>query len=199
MSPRFVLASTSESRRRILKAAGIAFEAVSPSADEEPTKRELIASKASAKKIAMALAELKGLSVSKGALDALVLGADQLLVCEGKFYSKAGNTDDAKRILRELRGRTHELVTAIVLAKSDTIIWRHVESARLTMRAFSDAVLESYLSKEGNAVLDLVGCYRIEGPGAQLFSHVEGDFFAIQGLPLLPLLEALRVQSAIAR
>lgn len=199
MSPRLVLASTSESRRRILTAAGIAFEAAAPLADEEPAKRELIAGKAPANKIAMALAELKGLSVSKTMPDALVLGADQLLVCEGKFYDKPKDMADAKRILHELRGRTHELVTSVVLAKGAAILWRHVESASLTMRAFSDAFLDSYLKREGDAVLALVGCYRIEGAGAQLFTRIEGDFFAIQGLPLLPVLEALRMQGVIAR
>lgn len=199
MSPRLVLASTSESRRRILSAAGIAFETVSPHAEEEPTKRELIAGKTRVNKIATALAELKALSVSKTMPDVLVLGADQLLVCEGKFYDKPKDMVDAQRILRELRGHTHELVTAVILAKDSAILWRHVESASLTMRAFSDAFLDSYLKREGNAVLAPVGCYRIEGAGAQLFARVKGDFFAIQGLPLLPLLDALRAQGVTAK
>ena len=197
MSTRLVLASASESRRRILKAAGIAFEAMTPEVDEEALKRTLTAEAPA--KLAMALAENKALSIATHVTDAVVLGADQLLVCEGKLYAKARDKEEAKRILRELRGRKHELVTAAALAKDNAILWRQVETASLWMRDFSDAFLDSYLAKEGDAVLGLVGCYRIEGLGAQLFSRVEGDSFTIQGLPLFALMEALRTQGVIAR
>ena len=194
MSAKLVLASISESRRRLLKGAGVVFEALAPEADEEAAKRELSGAPAA---IAARLAELKALSISKRMPDAFVLGADQLLVCEGKIYGKARDQNDARRILRELRGRKHELITASVLAKSGTIIWRHNETAALWMRDFSDRFLEAYLNEEKEVVRNLAGCYRVEGLGAQLFSRIEGDHYAIQGLPLLAVLEALRHHGVI--
>lgn len=193
MNAKLILASVSESRRRVLKEAAIPFEATVPQIDEEALKRTLAGQLP--EKLAIALAEKKALSV--GARDALVLGADQLLVCEGKIYSKARDVADAERILRELRGRKHQLVTAAALGKNGAIIWRHVETASLRMRDFSDAFLESYLAKQGDTVLGAVGCYRIEGEGAQLFARVEGDIFTIQGLPLFALMDALRRQGLL--
>lgn len=196
MSAKLVLASISESRRRLLKEAGVAFQAIAPEADEEAAKRELSGAPAA---IAAKLAELKALSISKRLPDALVLGADQLLVCEGKIYGKARDQSDAQRILRELRGRKHELITASALAKGGAIIWRHNETAQLWIRDFSDQFLEYYLNEEKEAVRNLAGCYRIEGPGAQLFSRIEGDHYTIQGLPLLAVLEALRHHGVISQ
>lgn len=195
MSARLVLASASESRRRMLKAAGITFDVVAPKADEAALKQSLAAE--TPEKLATALAENKALSISRSQAGALVLGADQLLVCEGRIYAKARDREEARQILTELRGHKHELVTAAALAKGSSVIWRHVETASLWMRDFSDAFLDAYLAQEADAVLDLVGCYRIEGRGAQLFSRVEGDSLTIQGLPLFAVMGALRAQGAM--
>lgn len=199
MSGRLILASGSESRRRMLEAAGLAFETVIPAVNEEVTKSVLVAKKVAPSEIAAALAELKAMSVSKKRPGALVLGADQLLVCDGTLYGKAKDVEAAKRILRNLRGRKHELLTAATLVKNSAILWRQVETAQLWMRDFSDAFLDAYVASEGKALFTCVGCYRVEGPGAQLFSRIEGDHFTIQGLPLLAVLEALRKAGAIAR
>jgi septum formation protein len=199
MSGPLILASGSESRKRMLEAAGIVFETVIPAVNEEETKAALITKKAAPREIAAALAELKAMTVSKRRPDATVLGADQLLVCDGTFYDKAKDLESAKRILRDLRKRKHELVTVATLIKSSAVLWRHVDTAQLWMRDFSDAFLDAYVASEGRALLTCVGCYRIEGPGAQLFSRIKGDHFTIQGLPLLVVLAALREIGVITR
>lgn len=198
MSVPLVLASGSESRRRMLEAAGVAFEVVPPAVDEEGARASLLAKKASPSEIATALAELKAMSVSKEKQGALVLGADQLLVCDGAIYGKARDMKDAKRILQSLRGRKHELLTAAVIVKNGAPLWQRLETAQLWMRDFSDAFLDSYIATEKEALFTCVGCYRLEGRGGQLFSRVEGDSFTIQGLPLLAALEALREAGVIA-
>lgn len=199
MSGPLILASGSESRRHMLEAARIVFETVISAVNEEETKAALIAKKTAPREIAAALAELKAMTVSKRRPDAIVLGADQLLVCDGTFYDKAKDLESAKRILRGLRRRKHELVTAAILIKGSAVLWQHVDTAQLWMRDFSDAFLDSYVASEGRALLTCVGCYHIEGPGAQLFSRIEGDHFTIQGLPLLLVLEALREAGVIAQ
>ena len=193
-----VLASASESRARILKAAGLSFEIQPARVDEETTKDTLLAEGASHAAIADALAELKAVRVSNARPDSLVLGADQVGSFEGVLLSKCESMEEASRLLRRLRGKTHELISALVLAKDGAAIWRHTSLSRLTMRSFSDAFLADYLAREGEVLLKGVGCYRVEGLGAQLFERIEGDYFSIQGLPLVPLLAALRTQGVIA-
>ena len=183
----------------MLLAAGIAFDVIIPSVDEEAVKAELLAENAAPRAIADALAELKALRVSTRYPDALVIGADQVLVCEDRLFNKAADKVEAGKTLRALKGRKHQLVSAVVLARNMRPIWRHVESADLLMRDFSNAFLESYLSEEREAVLECVGCYRIEGRGVQLFDGIAGDQFTIRGLPLLPLLAALRLNGALVR
>jgi nucleoside triphosphate pyrophosphatase len=199
MRAQLILASGSASRRSLLAAAGLAFETVPPSVNEEEAKHALAAKQTPPSEIASALAELKAMQVSKERRGAFVLGADQLLVCDGARFDKAVDMASAKHALKALRGRRHELITAVVLAKNGTMVWRQVETASLWMREFSDAFLDTYLATEGEAILGAVGCYRLEGQGAQLFSRVEGDAFAIQGLPLLATLKALREHGAIAQ
>jgi septum formation protein len=152
---------------------------------------------ASASAAAEHLAESKALAVSARHPSALVLGCDQVLVCEGKLFNKAMDATEAGATLRALRGWTHELISAAVIAKDQELTWRCTDVARLTMRDFSDAFLESYLQAELPDILGSVGCYRIEGRGAQLFARVEGDQFTIRGLPLIPLLAALRAHGAL--
>jgi septum formation protein len=144
------------------------------------------------------LAELKSVRVSQSHPGSLVLGADQVLAYGQELVNKSVNISEARMLLRKLRGGQHTLISAVVLARDAVPIWRHVDSSLLTMRDFSDAFLEDYLAREGGAALDSVGCYHLEGCGAQLFSHIAGDYFSILGLPLLPVLAALRDHGVIA-
>jgi septum formation protein len=193
-----ILASGSAARRCMLEAAGVAFEVDAPRVDEEAAKASLRAEGATPRDQAVALAELKALSVSTRR-DAFVIGADQMLALEGEAFDKPKSADEAREHLLRLRGRTHELITAAVVAQGDTVIWRHVDTPRLTMRSFSDAFLTDYLDRAGEEVLMSVGAYQLEGLGAQLFERVEGDYFSILGLQLMPLLAFLREQGAAPR
>jgi len=186
-----ILASKSAARRQVLAGAGVPHEAAVAGVDEEAVKTALLAEGASPRDVAEALAELKAVKVSRGRSE-LVIGADQTLEFEGRLYDKAETLDVARERLAALRGKPHQLHSAVVVAKDGAPIWREVVSATLVMRPFSDAFLEAYLAEEGEAMLGSVGCYRLEGPGAQLFSKIEGDYFAILGLPLLGLLDLLR-------
>jgi septum formation protein len=141
--------------------------------------------------VAEALAEEKAVAVSRNRAE-LVLGADQTLELDGRLYDKAETADEARARLKTLRGRAHQLHSAVVVAEGGAVVWRETVSATLTMRDFSDAFLEDYLAAEGEHALGSVGCYRLEGSGVQLFSDIEGDYFTILGLPLMGLLELLR-------
>lgn len=193
-----VLASGSTSRRAMLEAAGLAFTTSVPDVDEDVLKDALTKKGADAEGIADGLAEAKAKSVSQRHTDAYVIGADQVLVCEGRLFNKCADGNEARATLKALRGREHRLISASVIAKDAKPIWRHSESARLHMREFSDAFLKDYLAMELPDVLGSVGVYRIEGRGAQLFDRVEGDQFCIRGLPLLAVLSALRELGALA-
>lgn len=186
-----ILASKSAARRAVLDGAGVPYEARVAGVDEDAVKTSLLAEGAGPRDIADALAELKAIRVSAGRPD-FVIGSDQTLDLDGALYDKAESLDAARERLKLLRGRTHKLHSAVVVAKEGAPIWREVVTCSLTMRDFSDAFLEDYLATEGPHALGSVGCYRLEGPGAQLFSRIEGDYFAILGLPLMGLLDLLR-------
>ncbi|BAI94836.1 Maf-like protein [Sphingobium sp. TA15] len=193
-----VLASQSASRRALLEAAQVPFEALSPGVDEEAAKEALRADGLDARQLADALAELKALRVSRRVPGALVLGCDQTLsLDDGAMIDKAVDRSDAERILKLLSGRVHHLHSAAVIALNGEPIWRHIERVRMTVRPLSDAFIAHYLDGDWEQCRWCVGCYRIEGPGAQLFSRVEGSQFAIQGLPLLPLLDFLRIRGVL--
>ncbi|AMK16396.1 MULTISPECIES: Maf family protein [Sphingobium] len=193
-----VLASQSASRRALLGAAGVPFEALSPGVDEEAAKEALRADGLDARALADALAELKALRVSRRVPGGLVLGCDQTLsLDDGSMVDKAVDREDAARILRLLSGRVHHLHSAAVIVLNGEPIWRHVERVRMTVRPLSDAFIDAYLDQDWDQCQWCVGCYRIEGPGAQLFAKVEGSQFAIQGLPLLPLLDFLRIRGVL--
>ena len=193
-----VLASQSASRRALLQAAGVPFEALSPGVDEDAAKEALRADGLDARALADALAELKALRVSRRVPGGLVLGCDQTLSLEdGSMIDKAVDRADAARILRLLSGRVHHLHSAAVIALNGEPIWRHVERVRMTVRSLSDSFIANYLDQEWEQCRWCVGNYRIEGPGVQLFSKVEGSQFGIQGLPLLPLLDFLRVRGVL--
>jgi septum formation protein len=192
-----ILASKSAARRAVLDGAGVPYQALVAGVDEDAVKTALLAEGAGPREIADALAELKAIRVSMGRPD-LVIGSDQTLDLAGQLYDKAGTVDEARARLKLLRGKTHKLHSAVVVAKDGAPIWREVVTASLTMREFSDAFLEDYLATEGPHALGSVGCYRLEGPGAQLFSRIEGDYFAILGLPLMGLLDLLRRHGELA-
>ncbi len=192
-----ILASKSAARRAVLTGAGVAHEAAVAGVDEDAVKVGMLARGAGPRDVAEALAEIKAVRVSQ-ARPGLVIGADQTLDLDGKLYDKAGTVEEARGRLQTLRGKAHQLHSAVVVAKDGEPIWREVATATLTMRDFSDAFLEQYLAVEGEAALGSVGCYRLEGPGAQLFSSIEGDYFAILGLPLMGLLDLLRKHGEIA-
>jgi len=194
-----VLASASSSRARLLQHAGVPVEIYPAHVDEDSVKESMLADGAQGRAIADALAELKARRVSSARPGALVLGADQVLVCDGELCSKAETMADAAVQLRRLRGKPYLLVTAAVLAKDGAAVWRHVDISTLWMREFSDAFLETYLATEGDGLLGSVGCYRLEAAGVQLFERVEGDYFSILGLPLVPLLAALRQHGVVAQ
>lgn len=194
-----VLASQSASRRAMLVAAGVPFEALSPGVDEDAAKEALRADGLDARGLADALAELKALRVSRRMPGALVLGCDQTLsLDDGSMIDKAVDRADAERILTLLSGRVHHLHSAAVVAFNGEAIWRHVERLRMTVRPLSQDFIRAYLDGDWDECRWCVGCYRIEGPGAQLFAKVEGSQFGIQGLPLLPLLDFLRVRGVLA-
>lgn len=191
MSLPLILASKSAARRAVLEGTGVPFETAVAGVDEDAVKADLLAEGATPRQVAEALAEQKAVRISQ-ARPGLVVGADQTLEFESGLYDKVDSVTAARERLKLLRGKPHQLHSAVVVARDGAPIWRETASATLTMREFSDAFLESYLEREGEAALGSVGCYRLEGPGAQLFARIEGDYFTILGLPLLGLLELLR-------
>lgn len=195
--PRLILASGSAVRRRLLEAAGVEFTVRTAGVDEQGVIAAMTAEDAAPRHIADLLAELKAMQVSAADGEALVLGADQMLALNGEIFTKPAGPAGARNHLTRLRGRTHELITAAVLARGGSPVWRHVTISRLTMRPFSDEFLEEYLAQAGDGILSSVGAYLLEEWGAQLFSRIDGDYFSILGLPLLALLEALRVHKVL--
>jgi len=191
-TPTLILASASKARRAVLEGAGLRFETRVAGVDEDAIKQAAQAEGISADEAALVLADAKAERVARAAPDALLIGADQLLVCEGAWFDKPPDMAAARAHLQRLRARRHELVTALVCHRGGQRIWQHVAKPRLTMRDFSDSFLEAYLAAEGDALLSSVGAYRLEGHGAQLFDRIEGDQPAILGMPLLPLLGFLR-------
>ncbi|MFN6956154.1 MAG: Maf family protein [Acetobacteraceae bacterium] len=197
-TPRLVLASASATRRALLDSAGLRFEAQAAAVDEAAIKEAAQAEGIAPADAAIMLAEAKAERIARRDPDALVIGCDQLLVCEGRWFDKPADIVAARAQLLALRGRRHELVTAVVCHRQGGRIWQHVAVPRLVMRDFSDAFLDAYLAAEGERVTASVGAYRLEGPGVQLFASVQGEHTAILGLPLLPLLGFLRQHGVLA-
>ena len=189
----FILASGSASRRAILDGAGLSFEIDPADIDEGAVKDQFNGDPVA---LALELAERKALAVSHRR-SGLVLGADQVLEFEGQAFDKARTIAEAEARLRQLRGHTHFLRGGLAAARDGKIVWRHQSSTKMTMRDFSDAFLADYLKSAGDILTKGVGAYAYEGLGAQLFDRVEGDFYAVLGLPLLPVLAMLREQGAV--
>ena len=195
--PSIILASESRTRAKMLRDAGVEIETRPARVDESAVKAAMAAEGALALDVADTLAEMKALRISQREGETLVLGADQVLVCEGRLYDKPDSRETAAEQLRDLRGKSHDLISAAVVVQGGEPVWRHVGRARLTMRPFSDAFIDQYLEEVGEAATWSVGAYQLEGRGAQLFSRVSGDYFSILGLPLLELLGFLRVRGVL--
>ena len=195
---RIILASGSKARAAVLAGAGVTFETAIAGVDEAAVKAGLLAEGNGPREVAEALAELKAVRVSRKHPGALVIGADQTLDLGGQLFDKAETLAEARERLRHLRGKTHKLHSAVVVARDGQAIWREVPAAKLTMRPFTDAFLDDFLARGGEGLLGSVGCYRLEDDGVQLFSRIDGDYFTILGLPLMGLLDLLRRYGALA-
>ena len=192
-----VLASKSISRRQILKDAGISFDAIDTNVNETAIKQTGLETNISFDEIALSLASAKAKRGSEFYPDAVVLGCDQLLICDGYIFDKPKSIDEARTHLQTFRGKTHTLISAISLHDCESPYWHVIDHATLTMRDVSDGFLEEYLNSEGEKLLTSVGAYRLEGRGVQLFDDIVGNYFTILGLPLLPLLDELRRRGVI--
>jgi nucleoside triphosphate pyrophosphatase len=187
-----VLASASAVRARLLAASGIAFTQHPAPVDESEVKKALKSEGASAREAAEALAELKAQHVSRKFPEAFVVGADQILECGGAWFDKPRDRAGAASSLKALGGRKHDLVVSVCIIRGGTVLWHHSDRATLHVRALDEGFIERYLDAAGQAALDSVGAYQLEGLGANLFTRIDGDYFTILGLPLLPLLDFLR-------
>jgi len=193
-----VLASQSPGRAAMLRAAGLVFTTAPARIDETALIESMVAEGVPPRDIADALAGLKCMAVARAEPGSIVIGADQILVCDGTIFEKPGTREKAFDQLKALQGKTHQLISAIVVARDGGIIWRHVDTASLDLRPMADATISAYLDAAGDDILQSVGCYHVEGLGAQLFTRINGDHFTIRGLPLLPLLDLLRRYGIIA-
>jgi len=193
---RVILASGSAIRRQILDGAGLDYEVIVKPIDEAAIKDAMLAENSRLHDIADALAEAKAMRVSRQE-PGFVIGADQIMVMDGTLFDKPKDLEAARERLLSMRGKKHELIGAIVICENGQPVWRHICRTKLWVRNFSEDFLDWYIKTEGEALTHSVGAYRFEGPGAQLFEKVEGDFFAILGLDLLPVLDYLRVRGVI--
>lgn len=193
-----ILASQSAGRLAMLRAAGVDVEAQPSSVDEDSIKSAMIAEGAKPRDIADTLAEAKAVKVSRKLATGLVLGCDQVLVtADGRLLDKPEDPDMAKEHLAVLSGSTHRLISAAVICEGGMAVWRFVDTAQMTMRTLSEAFVSQYVEQHWEHIRHSVGCYRIEAEGAQLFSSVSGSQFTIIGLPLLPLLDYLRIRGML--
>ena len=193
-----ILASTSPTRLSMLRAAGLDPTAIAPRVDEATIRDTLVAEGANPRDIADALAEMKARKVAEKNPTDLVLGCDQVLALDRETFAKPETPDDARAQLRALRGKTHKLLSAIVVYENAEPVWRTIGEARLTMHPISDAYLNDYVDRNWDSIRHSVGCYKVEEEGVRLFSAIHGDHFTILGLPLLPLLAWLGNRGMIA-
>lgn len=194
-----ILASGSPARAKILTSVGVDYKVEIPRVDEQAIKEAMVHEGYPVRDTVDALAEAKAKKIAQKFSGAHVLAADQVLVFEGKIFNKPTSLEEATSQLVTLKGQTHQLLSAVVMMKDDNVTFRHIEMAKLTMRDFSEIFIKDYVAKEGDSILESVGGYKLEGRGAQLFSRVEGDYFTVLGLPLLPCLEHLRTHGLILK
>ena len=194
-----ILASQSRSRKQMLEAAGLTFRAIASTVDEPKLRRTIEGSGGDTgpEAVARVLAAAKAEEVSRAHPQALVIGADQVLALGRRILEKPADIEAARRQLLELRGRMHDLVSAVVIAEAGRSVWSHAETATMTMRLFTPPFLDGYLARVGEDVCQSVGAYQLEGLGAQLFERIEGDYFTILGLPLIALLGEMRAREVI--
>ena len=192
--PQIILASSSAIRRTLLENAGVGILVRKPLSNEAIEKAAF--EHDDAEQLAVSLAKVKALSIVEPAM--IIIGADQTLSCGNMIFHKPATHERAQQQLIELRGKTHRLHSGVACAQNGKIIWSHLDTATLTMRDFSDPFLQTYMDIRGTDILNCVGCYQLENRGVQLFDKIDGDYFTILGLPLLPLLAFLRKTGAIA-
>ncbi len=197
MTEPLILASKSPFRAALLKNAGVEFSTASAAIDERAVEAPLYKSGATPEEVAQVLAEAKALDVSENHPGAVVIGCDQTLSLGDEIFHKPADMEAARRQLLQFSGKTHQLNSAVVLVKDGETLWRHVSVARMTMRALEPGFVGRYLGRVGDVALASVGAYQVEGPGIQLFEKIDGDYFTIVGLPLLPLLAELRKEKLI--
>ncbi|MGY9106343.1 MAG: Maf family protein [Alphaproteobacteria bacterium] len=198
LRPPLILASASVSRANVLAGAGLSFRSEPSHCDEDAIKDRMKTARAPTADVAESLAREKTAIISARYPKSYVIGADQMLECAGAWLDKPKDMEEARSHLQILRGQTHHLVSATVIMVDRQCVWRHADQAHLTMRSFSDEFIDTYLAFVGEEVCRSVGAYQLEGMGAQLFSKIEGDYFSILGLPLLPLLNFLREQGILS-
>jgi septum formation protein len=191
MTPPLILASGSAIRAQLLREAGLTFDVQTSKVDEDIIKDEALANGVSPKAIALKLAQAKALDVSR-LRSGIVIGADSIVQLEGELISKSPNLEAAAAQMRAFSGRIHHLHSAVAVASGTEILWSTVQTAQLSVRRLSDAFIADYIKRAGEAILSSVGGYQLEGLGIQIFDQIEGDYFTILGLPLLPLLQQLR-------
>jgi len=184
-----LLASKSPTRAKLLKNAGIPFQAVSHGVDEEEIKMSMLSSKP--KEVAIKLSELKALKVSASNPNMFVIGSDQVLDHKGKLFSKAIDKKEAEEQLKTLSGQEHTLITSTIVAKNNSVVWRHLNESKMKMRDLSEQVIAKYISEVGEDTFSIIGVYAIEKEGIKLFESIGGDVFSIQGLSMLPLVQFL--------
>ncbi|MDV7141280.1 Maf family protein [Tropicimonas sp. TH_r6] len=195
--PNLVLASASEIRAQLLRNAGLGFETARARIDEDSLRRAMEAEGVSPRDMADHLAESKAFKIATRQPDALVLGCDQILEFENHALAKPNSEDDAVQQILSMSGQTHFLHSAAILIEAEQVIWRHVATVRLTMRSLSKAYVEDYVARNWSEIRHCVGAYQLEAEGSRLFTRIEGDYFSVLGLPLLPLLDHLALRGVI--
>lgn len=197
-NPTVILASGSKARQEMLRNAGVSFDVIPADIDEEKILSEMVSNNKNVEDIAKKLAEEKSLKISKENKDNYIIGSDQILSLNNKLYSKAKNKNEAKEKLLELSSKTHQLTSAVCVTKNNKIIWSSFSQAQLSLKDLTEEKIDNYLERAGDDIYNCVGCYALESIGIQLFDKIEGDYFTILGMPLLPLLTFLEKEGVLA-